>query len=104
MARALKPLTDYKSFEGELYVEIHQEFEMNVSQVRNLIRYWIHNILLQNRQGYQTLLFKYFEVIRVPTHSGEPDFYNLWDAEVEWMVGPISIEDGIGKEFIHRVR
>jgi len=73
-ARALKPLTDYKAFEGELYVEIHQEFEMNVSQV-----------------------------IRVPTHSGEPDFYNLWDAEVEWMVGPISIEDGIGKEFIHRV-
>ena len=61
-------------------------------------------ILLQNLQVYQNLLFKSFEVIRVPTHSGEPDFYNLWDAEVEWMVGPISIEDGIGKEFIHRVR
>ena len=36
-ARALKPLTDYKAFEGELYVEIHQEFEMNVSQVRKFI-------------------------------------------------------------------
>ena len=32
-ARALKPLTGYKSFEGELFVELHQEFEMNVSQV-----------------------------------------------------------------------
>ena len=90
-------MTDYKSFEGELYVEIHQEFEMNVSQVRKLI-------IIKNLHAYQNLLFKSFQVIRVPTHSGEPDFYNLWDAEVEWMVGPISIEDGIGKEFIHRVR
>lgn len=66
----LQPVGDIKTYNRPLFVEIHQEFEMGVSQV-----------------------------VRVPTSSG-----TLFDVEVEWMVGPISIQDGKGKEFVHRVR
>ena len=68
----LRPVGDPKTYDQPLFVEIHQEFEMGVSQV-----------------------------VRVPSASAPK---TLYDVEVEWMVGPISIEDGKGKEFIHRVR
>ena len=71
VAVKLNPVGELKTYDRPLFVEIHQEFEMGVSQV-----------------------------IRVPT----PDAGELFDVEVEWMVGPISIQDGKGKEFVHRIR
>jgi len=37
-------------------------------------------------------------VYRIPNNP------QLYDAEFEWLVGPISVEDGVGKEFISRWR
>ena len=39
-------------------------------------------------------------MIRIP----RDDTSFLYDIEIEWMVGPIPIEDDQGKEYIHRIK
>ena len=63
------------TFEGEFFNEIHQTF--------------FHP--LDNMHVSQ--------VIRIPRENAS----FLYDLEIEWMVGPIPIDDNKGKEYIHRI-
>ena len=67
--------TTSRTFEGEFFNEIHQTF--------------FHP--LDNMHVSQ--------VIRIPRENTS----FLYDLEIEWMVGPIPIDDNKGKEYIHRI-
>ena len=67
--------TTSQTFEGDIFYEIHQTF----FQAKD------------NKHVSQ--------VIRIPRENSS----FLYDVEIEWMVGPIPIEDGQGKEYIHRI-
>ena len=67
--------TTSQTFSNELFHEIHQTF--------------FH--VLGNMHVSQ--------VIRIPQENTS----FLFDVEIEWMVGPIPVEDNKGKEYIHRI-
>ena len=68
--------TASKTFNGALFHEIHQTFFQQSD----------------NKHVSQ--------VIRIPRQNTT----SLYDVEIEWMVGPIPIEDNQGKEYIHRIQ
>ena len=67
--------TTSKTFSNHLFHEIHQTF-FHVSDNMHVS-----------------------QVIRIPQENTS----FLYDAEIEWMVGPIPVEDNKGKEYIHRI-
>ena len=67
--------TTSKTFSGNLFYEIHQTFHDE-----------------SNNQCVS-------QVIRIPRENVSV----LYDAEIEWLVGPIPIENNKGKEYIHRI-
>lgn len=67
--------TASSTFSGELFHEIHQTF--------------FHR---ENNKHVS-------QVIRIPRQNTSVPY----DVEIEWMVGPIPIDDNEGKEYIHRI-
>ena len=67
--------TTSKTFSGNLFHEIHQTFHDE-----------------SNNQCVS-------QVIRIPRENVSV----LYDAEIEWLVGPIPIDNNKGKEYIHRI-
>lgn len=79
-------MTDLVVNTGPLYIELHVTFESNTSATYRLCFNWV-----QTRQ--------YLEILQVKTiRIGKDGNMNI--GELDWLVGPISIDDGFGKEFV----